>query len=83
MTFNEKLRRLTEDKKKTVLSIRCGLPRTAISDYCAKRCKPSCVTVLAISRVLGVDLEWLIDERQEWPPKHREPSDTTAQAVAA
>lgn len=68
MTFSEKLKRLTEDRRCTVLSRRAGLPPTALSDYIAKGHTPRADTALRIARVLGVSVEWLIDDAQEWPP---------------
>jgi plasmid maintenance system antidote protein VapI len=68
MTFAEKLARLTEDRLKTRVSRKAGLPPAAISDYIAKGNTPGADTALRLARVLGVSVEWLIDNDQEWPP---------------
>lgn len=68
MTFTEKLARLTEAYHKNRLSRRCGLPSTAITDYINKGTTPRSDNALKIARALGVSVEWLIDDEQEWPP---------------
>jgi len=68
MTFHEKLAKLTEDRKKTVISRRAGLPPTAINNYISKQQTPSCVVALRIARALHVSVDWLIDDSQTWPP---------------
>ena len=70
MTFHEKLKKLTEDRIKSVMSIRAGLPRMAISNYLAKKQTPSCDVALRIARTLGVSVEWLIDDSRGWPPEY-------------
>lgn len=72
MTFAEKLKRLTEDRIKSVICRRAGLPPTAINDYISKSStKPSAIYAMRLARALDVDLEWLIDDAQEWPPVRR------------
>ena len=68
MTFAEQLQRLTEDRIKSKLSLRAGLPATAINDYIAKGHLPNAVKALRLARALGVSLEWLVDNDQSWPP---------------
>jgi transcriptional regulator with XRE-family HTH domain len=68
MTFTEKLARLTEDRCKTRVSVRAGLPSTAISNYITKRSTPGADVALRLSRALNVSVEWLIDDAQDWPP---------------
>ena len=68
MLFNEKLRRLTEDRRKTVISKRAGLPRLFISNSISKGQTPRSDNALALARVFGISVEWLIDDKQEWPP---------------
>jgi hypothetical protein len=68
MTFQQKLRRLTEERTKAKLSRRAGLPSTAINDYVVKGTRPLAENALKLARVLGVSTDWLIDDEQEWPP---------------
>lgn len=68
MTFAEKLTRLTEDRHKAKVSRRAGLPSTAIYDYVSKGFRPRAEPALRLARVLGVSVEWLIDDTQAWPP---------------
>lgn len=85
MTFHEKLAKLTEDRRKTRLSLRAGLPANAISNYLSRRQMPSADIALRISQVLDVDVAWLVDDTQTWPPmrvKEREVLQGYAAAVA-
>ena len=68
MTFHEKLHVLTEDRKKRALSRRTGLPADAITAYLSKRHMPSGEVALRLARVLGVSVEWLLDDAQGMPP---------------
>jgi transcriptional regulator with XRE-family HTH domain len=71
MTFHEKLERLTEDRKKTVVSRRAGLPDSAVSNYITKLQEPPITIAVRLARVLQVELEWLVDDEREWPPVWR------------
>ncbi len=75
MNFTDKLKRLTEDRIKSKLSVRAGLPPTAISNYIARGYLPSASTALVLARVLDVSVEWLIDDKKEWPPVRVEQSE--------
>ncbi|HZK80617.1 MAG TPA: helix-turn-helix transcriptional regulator [Humisphaera sp.] len=68
MTFAEKLAKLTEDKRKNVVAERAKIAPRAISDYLSKGTQPGAETALRLARVLRVDVDWLIDEEQDWPP---------------
>ena len=68
MTFTEKLKCLTNDRFKNRMAKKAGLPTTAISDYIAKGSVPGINRALALAHVFGVSLEWLVDDKQEWPP---------------
>jgi transcriptional regulator with XRE-family HTH domain len=68
MIFAEKLVRATAEQNKAKVSRAAGLPPTAISNYITKKQLPRADTALALARALGVPLEWLIDDAQDWPP---------------
>lgn len=68
VTFAEKLKRLTEEGGKSKLATKAGLPPTAISDYINKGNVPRSDKALQIAKALGVSLDWLVDDSQEWPP---------------
>jgi transcriptional regulator with XRE-family HTH domain len=68
MQFTEKLKRLTDDMGKARVSQDAGLPNSAISNYISKEQMPRGDKALALARALKVPLEWLLDDRQDWPP---------------
>lgn len=68
MTFSKKLDKLTTGKSRAELSRRAGLPVNAISDYVNKGYLPRLDTAVALARVLGVSLDWLSDDEQDFPP---------------
>jgi transcriptional regulator with XRE-family HTH domain len=70
MTFGEKLARLTTERRipKSHASTAAKLPANAISDYISKGYVPRADTALRIAHALGVTLDWLADDTQEWPP---------------
>ncbi|MGE5610755.1 MAG: helix-turn-helix domain-containing protein [Bacillota bacterium] len=68
MTIIEKLRRLTEGKRKADISRQAGLKPTALSDYINKGYLPRYDIALKIARALAVPVEWFIDDAEDWPP---------------
>lgn len=68
MTFREKLARLTDDRKKNKIAARAGMSPAAFYDLLHKNHTPRAATALRVARALGVDLDWLIDDSQDWPP---------------
>jgi len=68
MEFTEKLKRLAERIGKAKLARAAGLPSTAVSNYLFKGQMPRADNALALARAAGVPLDWLIDEKQDWPP---------------
>jgi transcriptional regulator with XRE-family HTH domain len=73
MKFHEKLSRLTAGKNKSALAEGAGLPASAVSNYIFKRQMPRGDKALALARVLGVPLEWLVDDAQDFPPPSAHP----------
>jgi transcriptional regulator with XRE-family HTH domain len=68
MKFGQKLDKLTIDRNRAEVSRRAGLPKNAISDYVNKGYIPRLDTAASLARELGVSLDWLADDGQEWPP---------------
>lgn len=68
MTFQEKLKRLTQDRRLNVVARRAGIAERGISNYLAKPQNPRSDIALRLAKVLGVDVAWLIDDVQDWPP---------------
>lgn len=68
MNFAEKLSRATEGKNKQRVGVEAGLPPTAISDYISKGHLPRADKLLSLARVLGVPLDFLLDDSRDWPP---------------
>ena len=79
MTFTEKLAPLSADKNKSSLAKAAGLPATAISNYISRKYIPRADTALRIAEALHVPLQWLVDDREPWPPPEVE---ATPQAAA-
>jgi transcriptional regulator with XRE-family HTH domain len=68
MRIHEKLARLTKDLKKTMVCKRAGIPNNAISNYISKEQMPSADVAFRLAKALAVDVAWLVDDRQNWPP---------------
>lgn len=68
MNFTQKLVRLCETRNRAATSKSVGLPATALSDYINKGNLPRLDKALAVAKALYVSLEWLADDKQEWPP---------------
>jgi transcriptional regulator with XRE-family HTH domain len=68
VTFTEKLAHLTAGKNKAKIARESGLSPTAINDYLQRGYVPRADNALALSRSLGVPLEWLVDDTQGLPP---------------
>lgn len=72
MDVTEKLIKLTADRGKAQVAKAAGLPKSAISNYIAKRQMPRGDNALAIARALDVPLDWLVDNTRDWPPPKAE-----------
>lgn len=84
MTVNEKLSRLGTKLNKAEISRRAGLAPTAYSAYAlSKGTIPRADIALRLARSIGVSVEWLIDDRQEWPPVWVNYPDATETATSA
>ncbi|MGA2443341.1 MAG: helix-turn-helix transcriptional regulator [Tepidisphaeraceae bacterium] len=68
MTFQEKLRRLAPTVNKSRAARAVGLKENAISTYMAKGSLPRIDIALKIATALNVPLDWLADDRRDWPP---------------
>ena len=68
MTFQEKLRRLAPTINKSRAARAVGLKANAISTYMAKGSLPRIDIALKIALALGVPLDWLADDQQDFPP---------------
>jgi transcriptional regulator with XRE-family HTH domain len=68
VTFQDKLRRRAAEINKAKASKEAGLPANALSSYIAKKSIPRADIALKIARALDVPLDWLLDDRQGWPP---------------
>jgi transcriptional regulator with XRE-family HTH domain len=67
VSFTDKLRRLVEDRRLTVISRRAGMRPGAISDYLDKGNIPRADNALRLARALGVGLAWLVDPETDFP----------------
>ena len=71
MKFHEKLKRRVQELglNKAKAARDAGLPESTISSYLAKDDSlPRMDIALKIARAIGVPLEWLADDAQDWPP---------------
>jgi len=69
MDFWDKLAKITaETSTKSRAAKAAGLPASAISNYISKRQMPRADKAFSLARALGVPLEWLINDAQDWPP---------------
>src|SRR2546422_9662351 len=66
--FFEKLKRRAAEINKSKAGIAAGLKANTISSYLAKRSIPRADIAFKIAVALGVPLDWLLDDRQGWPP---------------
>ena len=69
MTINEKLRALMHDRKMTVIARRAGIKYPSLYQYVNQDAMPGAGTALRIAKAIGVEVEWLLDDTQGWPPK--------------
>jgi len=74
MTFQEKLRRLAPTINKSRAARAVGLKENAISTYMARGSLPRVDIALKIAMALGVPLDWLADDRQDFPPPQADKS---------
>lgn len=72
MSIHEKLERLTDDRFKTRVARKAGLTANALHAYLKRKQMPRADNALRLARALGVSVEWLIDDTQEWPPIRQE-----------
>ncbi len=72
MTIHDKLTRITEDRKLSVIASRAGIPYGSIHGYVKGGKIPGCQVAFRLAKEIGVDLEWLLDDGQGWPPKFRD-----------
>lgn len=68
MTVFEKVGRLTELMNRAKVSRAAGLPPTAIDAVVNKKRMPLASNGLKIARALKVPMEWLFDDKADWPP---------------
>jgi len=70
MTFQQKLKALLADRKMTVIAGRVGIHPVTLGHYINDKrpFNPSAETARRLARVLGVDIGWMMDSEQEWPP---------------
>jgi len=80
MTIADKLKRLTEERIKSKVCRRAGLPAQTINAIIFKRYTPRADVALRLARALEVDVRWLIDDEQDFPAV---PAASTPKATSA
>ncbi len=68
MIFNEKLRRLLEDRNRVAVARRAGMAATSLGNYLNRGSVPSISIAVRIAHALNVSVGWLVDDSQGWPP---------------
>lgn len=81
MLFAEKLDKLGKEVNKSRVSRAAGLKANTLSTYIATRSIPRADIALKLARALGVPLEWLVDDTQDWPPPSK--SDASGEATSS
>jgi transcriptional regulator with XRE-family HTH domain len=81
MTLHEKLKRLTRLVNLAALSRDVGVSQTAIWQWVAGKKTPRVESVTPLARALRVEVSWLIDDSQDWPPV-RIPDPDSAEVTA-
>ena len=67
MTWQEKMRRLTEGKNLSYWSRRAGCPRNAISNALNSNQMPRSDKGVKLAKALKVTADWLFDDEQDRP----------------
>lgn len=68
MTFQQKLRSLMRPYKQNAIAKRVGISPQSVNAYLSHGAIPSSDVAVRLADALGVDVAWLIDDRQKWPP---------------
>jgi transcriptional regulator with XRE-family HTH domain len=68
MTITDKLRRFAEIHNMSAIARKAGCGPAVINGYVRAGKIPSAPRAYAIACALGVSVEWLLDDRQDWPP---------------
>jgi transcriptional regulator with XRE-family HTH domain len=82
MPITEKLKRLTSMTSPKKLAVASGLKPTTVFNYIQGRVIPRADKAVALADALGVDVRWLLDDRQGWPPVRAEHADASAASAA-
>lgn len=74
MELRKKLLHLMTEKGWTQIAVssKSGVSQSAISDYVNEEnpSRPRGNNALKLAKIFGVPLEWLLDDKQDWPPPH-------------
>jgi transcriptional regulator with XRE-family HTH domain len=79
MTFNEKLRRLLKNMNITAVARDAGVKRNTVESYLKRGSVPNIEIANALAGALGVEVGWLVNPDENWPPARvdtEEPSHT-------
>jgi transcriptional regulator with XRE-family HTH domain len=68
MTFPQKIRALMRIYKQNAIARRVGISPQSLNAYLHHGAIPSADVAVRLADALGVDVSWLIDDRQNWPP---------------
>jgi transcriptional regulator with XRE-family HTH domain len=68
MTMKQKLAALLADRKASAIASQAGVTSQTLSGYRTGKYVPGADVAFRLALALGVDLTWLMDEAQAWPP---------------
>lgn len=68
MTFHEKLKRMMVSRNRRAVSRMLGMSNNYLNGLLYEQKMPAADTAQKLARILAVDIDWLFDDRQNWPP---------------
>jgi transcriptional regulator with XRE-family HTH domain len=74
MQLHEKISRLLKPYNRSVIAQAAGVTPETLHNAALGRCTPRLQTLKRIAVALGVDVSWMIDDSQVWPPVRVRPS---------
>jgi hypothetical protein len=72
MTIHEKIDRLTKLANRRAVSKAAGLGSSTLGTILRRKAGITTTTATALARVLGIEVGWLVDDSQGWPPVRKE-----------
>ncbi len=68
MNFQQKLKKIKGIVKIGVVAERAGISAQSMSNYIHRGNGPRYDVAVRIAKALGVEVSWMLDDEQDWPP---------------